>query len=219
MVASNNNPDFKTGDFVSNFNGWREWFASPSQGLQKLDHTVAPIQSYLGALGMPGLTAYAGLLRIGQLKEGERVFVSAASGAVGSIVVQVAKNKGCYVVGSAGSDDKCAYLTKELGIDKAINYRKEKDLTAALRGAFPEGIDVYFENVGGEHLVAAINNMRMNGRIPLCGMIDQYNATEMPAGPGNLALAIGMSLHAARLHRLQPCRHAAGLPCRHDQVD
>jgi NADPH-dependent curcumin reductase CurA len=194
VVSANGNSDFKTGDFVSNFNGWREWFVSSSQGLQKIDPTIAPIQSYLGALGMPGLTAYAGLLRVGALKNGERVFVSAASGAVGSIVGQIAKNKGCYVVGSAGSDDKCAYLTGELGFDKAINYRKAGDLTAAVHDAFPEGIDVYFENVGGEHLVAALNNMRMNGRIPLCGMIDQYNATEMPNGPGNLAIAIGLSL-------------------------
>jgi len=194
VVASNSNSDFKAGDYVSNGLGWREWFVSPSQGLQKLDPKAGPIQSYLGALGMPGLTAYAGLLRIGEMKNGERVFVSAASGAVGSIAVQIAKNKGCYVVGSAGSDEKCRFLTEELGIDKAINYRKAKDLTAAVHDAFPEGIDVYFENVGGEHLVAALNNMRPNGRIPLCGMIDQYNATELPAGPGNLVMAIGMSL-------------------------
>jgi NADPH-dependent curcumin reductase CurA len=194
VVASNSNSQFKVGDYVSNFNGWREWFASPGAGLTKLDHMNAPIQSYLGALGMPGLTAYAGLLRIGALKDGERVFVSAASGAVGSIVAQIAKNKGCYVVGSAGSDKKCSYLTEELGIDGAINYHDAGDLTAAVKKAFPEGIDVYFENVGGEHLVAAINNMRMNGRIPLCGMIDQYNATEMPKGPGNLAIAIGLGL-------------------------
>ena len=194
VVASNNNSDFKAGDYVANNFGWREWFVSPSQGLQKLDHTIAPIQSYLGALGMPGLTAYAGLLRIGKLKEGERVFCSAASGAVGSIVVQIAKNKGCTVAGSAGSDEKCTYLTRELGIDKAINYRKETDLTAAVRAALPEGIDVYFENVGGEHLVAALNNMRQFGRIPLCGMIEQYNATELPNGPGNIIMAVGMSV-------------------------
>ena len=194
VVASNKNSDFKPGDYVSNFNGWREWFVSPSAGLTKLDHLIAPMQSYLGALGMPGLTAYAGLLRIGALKDGERVFVSAATGAVGSVVVQIAKAKGCYVVGSAGSDEKCKYLTQELGVDKAINYRKAGDLTNAIKAAFPEGIDVYFENVGGEHLVAALNNMRNNGRIPLCGMIDIYNATEMPAGPPNLALAIGLQL-------------------------
>lgn len=194
VVASNKNADFKPGDYVSNFNGWREWFVAPSAGLTKLDHLIAPIQSYLGALGMPGLTAYAGLLRIGALKDGERVFVSAATGAVGSIVAQIAKNKGCYVVGSAGSDQKCRYLTEELGVDKAINYRKAGDLTAALRKDFPEGIDVYFENVGGDHLVGALNNMRMNGRIALCGMIDIYNATEMPPGPSNLAMAIGLQL-------------------------
>ena len=194
VVSSNNNKDFKAGDYVSNFNGWREWFVSGSGGLQKLDHTIAPIQSYLGALGMPGLTAYAGLLRIGALKDKERVFVSAASGAVGSIVVQIAKNHGCYVVGSAGSDEKCRYLTEELGIDKAINYRKAGDLNRALREAFPEGIDVYFENVGGEHLVAALNTMRQNGRIALCGMIEHYNDTTMSPGPGNLMMAIGLGL-------------------------
>jgi NADPH-dependent curcumin reductase CurA len=194
VVTSNNNADFKAGDYVSHGNGWREWFVSGSGGLQKLDHTIAPIQSYLGALGMPGLTAYAGLLRIGQLKDGERVFVSAASGAVGTIACQIAKNHGCTVVGSAGSDEKCKYLTEELGVDAAVNYRKAPDLTAALRDAFPEGIDVYFENVGGEHLVAALNTMRLNGRIALCGMIDQYNAVEMPKGPGNLVMAIGLSL-------------------------
>ncbi len=194
VVTSNNNKEFKAGDYVSNFNGWREWFVSDSRGLQKVDAGAAPIQAFLGALGMPGLTAYAGLLRVGALKDGERVFVSAASGAVGSIAVQVAKNHGCYVVGSAGSKDKCKFLTEELGIDQAINYREAGDLTAAVRKAFPEGIDVYFENVGGEHLVAALNNMRPNGRIPLCGMIDQYNATAMPNGPGNLANAIGLGL-------------------------
>src|SRR5579872_3919438 len=127
VVASNNNADFKAGDYVSNFNGWREWFVSASGGLSKVDPSIGSLQSYLGALGMPGLTAYAGLLRIGELKDGERVFVSAASGAVGSIVVQIAKNKGCYVVGSAGSDEKARYLTEELGIDKAINYRTAGD--------------------------------------------------------------------------------------------
>jgi hypothetical protein len=195
VVSSNNNPRFQAGDFVNNFSGWREWFTTGGGELTKIDAVPGiPIQAYLGTFGMPGLTAYGGLLRTGALKDGERVFVSAASGAVGAVVCQIAKNKGCYVVGSAGSDEKCKFLTGELGIDKAINYRKAKDLTAAVHDAFPEGIDVYFENVGGEHLVAALNNMRPNGRIPLCGMIDQYNATELPAGPGNLVMAIAMSL-------------------------
>jgi NADPH-dependent curcumin reductase CurA len=192
VVASNANAKFKVGDFVQSMNGWREWFASDGADIQKLEPEVS-IQSYLGALGMPGMTAYAGLLRIGALKDGERVFVSAASGAVGSIVCQIAKAKGCYVVGSVGSDEKAKYL-KDLGIDQAINYKTCGDLNAAVARAFPEGIDVYFENVGGIHLEAALNNMRQNGRIPLCGMIDMYNATELPPGPRNLAMAIGLSL-------------------------
>lgn len=194
VVASNGNDKFKTGDFVQSNQGWREWFVSGGSDIQKLE--MAPgtqIQSYLGALGMPGMTAYAGLLRVGALKDGERVFVSAAAGAVGSIVCQIAKAKGCYVVGSVGSDEKADYL-KSLGVDETINYRTAGDLNAAVAKAFPEGIDVYFENVGGAHLQAALNNMRSFGRIPFCGMIDMYNATEPPPGPNNLALIIGLQL-------------------------
>ena len=192
VVASNGNDKFKTGDFVQSMNGWREWFASSGADLQKFE-PVVPIQSYLGALGMPGMTAYAGLLRIASLKDEERVFVSAASGAVGSVVCQIAKAKGCTVVGSVGSDEKAQYL-KSLGVDRTINYKTCGDLNAAVAEAFPNGIDVYFENVGGAHLEAAINNMRPGGRIALCGMIDMYNATELPAGPRNLALCIGLGL-------------------------
>jgi len=192
VVASNGNDKLKVGDFVQSMNGWREWYVSAGADVQKFE-PAAPIQSYLGALGMPGMTAYAGLLRIGALKDGERVFVSAASGAVGSVVCQIAKAKGCYVVGSVGSDEKAQYL-KSLGIDAAINYKSCGDLNAAVAKAFPDGIDVYFENVGGVHLEAALNNMRPNGRIPLCGMIDMYNATEPPPGPRNLAMAIGLGL-------------------------
>ena len=153
-----------------------------------------PIQAYLGALGMPGLTAYVGLKRIGELKDDDRVFVSAASGAVGAIACQIARNKGCRVVGSAGSDEKCAYLTDELHIDGAINYRKHADLSAALAEAMPEGIDLYFDNVGGAHLTAALDNMRQFGRLVACGMIEQYNATEPPRGPHNLVNIVGLSL-------------------------
>ena len=192
VVASNGNSNFKVGDHVQSMNGWREWFVSSGADLQKFE-PAAPLQSYLGALGMPGMTAYAGLLRIGALKDGERVFVSAASGAVGSIVCQIAKAKGCYVVGSVGSDEKAQFL-KSVGVDQTINYKNCGDLNAAVAKAFPEGIDVYFENVGGAHLEAAINNMRQFGRIPLCGMIDMYNATELPPGPRNLAMAIGLGL-------------------------
>jgi hypothetical protein len=194
VVESNGNDKFAVGDYVSNFNGWREWFASGGEGLEKIDPNLAPIQAYLGTFGMPGLTAYAGLLRIGELKDGERVFVSAASGAVGSIVCQIAKNKGCYVVGSAGSDEKCQWLKDVAGVDETINYKTCGDLTKAVAKAFPEGIDVYFENVGGEHLEAALANMRLFGRIAVCGLIDQYNATEMPPGPKNFVQVLPMNL-------------------------
>jgi NADPH-dependent curcumin reductase CurA len=194
VVASNGNDKLKVGDFVQSMNGWREWYVADANTVQP--QQVLPgtkLQDYLGALGMPGMTAYAGLLRVGALKDGERVFVSAAAGAVGSIVCQIAKAKGCYVVGSVGSDEKAAYL-KSLGVDETINYRTAGDLNAAVAKAFPEGIDVYFENVGGAHLQAALNNMRPFGRIPFCGMIDMYNATEPPPGPNNLALIIGLQL-------------------------
>lgn len=194
VAAVNGNPQFREGDYVLNFSGWREWFITGGGELQKVDPGLAPIQGYLGAFGMPGLTAYGGLLRGGQLKDGERVFVSAASGAVGAVVCQIAKNKGCFVVGSAGSDEKCAWLEREAGIDKAINYRTAGDLSATLKKAMPEGIDVYFENVGGEHLNAALANMRLNGRIAVCGMIAQYNDTAPPPGPANIVMVIPQRL-------------------------
>jgi NADPH-dependent curcumin reductase CurA len=194
VVESNGNAKFQKGDYVTNFEGWREWFASDGAGLEKVDPALAPIQAYLGTFGMPGLTAYAGLLRIGALKEGERVFVSAASGAVGSVVCQIAKNKNCYVVGSAGSDEKCDWLKTVARVDEAINYKTCGNLTAAVAKALPEGIDVYFENVGGEHLDAALANMRQFGRIAVCGMIGQYNATEMPPGPKNFIQVVPLSL-------------------------
>jgi NADPH-dependent curcumin reductase CurA len=194
VVAVNASPHFQEGDYVLNFSGWREWFLTSGGELQKIDPSLAPIQAYLGAFGMPGLTAYGGLLRVGQLKDGERVFVSAACGAVGAVVCQIAKNKGCFVVGSAGSDEKCAWLEREAGIDKAINYRTAGDLSAALKKAMPEGIDVYFENVGGEHLNAALANMRLNGRIAVCGMIAQYNDSAPPPGPANIVMVIPQRL-------------------------
>jgi NADPH-dependent curcumin reductase CurA len=195
QVVASHNPKFKVGDHVNNFSGWREYFVTDGGELTKIEPVPGiGIQAYLGALGMPGLTAYAGLLKVGELKEGERVFVSAASGAVGAIVCQIAKNKGCYVVGSAGSDEKCEWLVKTARCDHAINYKREKDLAAAVRGAFPQGIDVYFENVGGEHLNAALGNMRMHGRIAVCGMIAQYNATELPPGPANIIAVIPLRL-------------------------
>ena len=194
VVASKGNSRFAEGDHVSNFSGWREWFATEGGDLQKIDPALAPIEAYLGAFGMPGLTAYGGLLRTGELKDGERVFVSAASGAVGAVVCQIAKNKGCTVVGSAGSDEKCEWLLKEARIDHAINYKTCGPLDKALREALPDGIDVYFENVGGEHLNAALANMRRGGRIAVCGMIAQYNDTSPPPGPANIVMVIPQRL-------------------------
>ena len=142
---------------------------------------------------MPGMTAYAGLLEVGALQDGETVFVSGAAGAVGSAVGQIAKIKGCTVIGSAGGPEKTAHLTEDLGFDHAIDYR-EGNLLGQLRAAAPDGLDVYFDNVGGEHLQAAIMCMRPNGRIPLCGMISQYNSTTPVPGPNNLSMAIGLGL-------------------------
>ena len=174
--------------------GWREYFISEGSDLSAVDPALAPIRAFLGTMGMPGMTAYVGLLDIGQLKDGETVFVSAASGAVGSIVCQIAKIKGCRVVGSAGSEKKVDWLLSDAGIDVAFNYKNIDDLTVELAHACPDGIDVYFDNVGGDHLEAAIQHMNNLGRIVLCGMISLYNATEPTPGPRNLSYAIGRRL-------------------------
>ena len=194
IATSNNNSQYQAGDYVLSMNGWREWYVSDGAGLAKVDPVLAPIQAFLGALGMPGLTAYTGLLRIGELKDEDRVFVSAASGAVGAIACQIAKIKGCRVAGSAGSAEKCAYLLADLKIDEAINYRDCGDLGRALAAAMPSGIDLYFDNVGGTHLTAALHNMRQFGRIVACGMIEQYNATEPPKASPNLMKIVSRSL-------------------------
>ncbi|MGY0217001.1 NADP-dependent oxidoreductase [Endozoicomonadaceae bacterium StTr2] len=188
-IVESRNPAFPEGAKVSSMNGWREYFISEGEGLQLLPETGAPVQSFLGVLGMPGMTAYTGLLKIGELKEGDNVFVSAASGAVGAIVCQIAKLKGCYVAGSVGSDEKAEYL-KSLGIDAVVNYKTSTDLQADIAKACPKGVDVYFENVGGAHLEAVLNQMNEYGRIAVCGMIDQYNATAPVPGPANLSLLI-----------------------------
>jgi NADPH-dependent curcumin reductase CurA len=174
--------------------GWREAFNAPANTLQKLDTSSGlPLQAFLGVAGMPGMTAYAGLLRVGGLKDGDVVFVSAAAGAVGSVVCQIAKIKGHTVIGSAGGPEKAAFL-KSIGVDHVIDYKAVPDLKAALREAAPKGIDVYFENVGGEHLEAAIDSARPFARFALCGMISQYNETGEPKGPSNIIQAVGKSL-------------------------
>jgi NADPH-dependent curcumin reductase CurA len=175
--------------------GWREGFtAAPAAAMmQKIETHGLPPQAFLGVAGMPGLTAYVGLLKIGLMKEGETVFVSAAAGAVGQIVCQIAKIKGGTVIGSAGGPDKCAYL-KEIGVDHVIDYKAEKNLTKALAAAAPKGIDVYFDNVGGDHLEAALNAARPSARFALCGAISMYNDTTPTPGPSNLMLAVGKQL-------------------------
>jgi len=195
-VIESNSDGYNVGDYVCGFasGGWREYWVSDGTLMQKIDPDLAPLQAYLGTLGMPGLTAYSGLLRIGEPKEGETVFVSAAAGAVGSIVCQIAKIKGCRVVGSVGSDEKVEWLKREAGADAAVNYKTCGDLEAALKKECPKGIDIYFENVGGEHLEAALNLMNQRGRIVACGMISMYNAVDMPPGPRNIVLIVGKSI-------------------------
>lgn len=188
-VIASHRSDLPAGVVVLSNMGWREAFLSDGSGLAQVDVTLAPAQAYLGVMGMPGMTAYIGLLDIGQPKDGETVFVSAAAGAVGSVACQIAKLKGCRVVGSAGSDAKVQWLLEEIGIDAAFNY-KSVPLPAALARTCKEGIDIYFENVGGAHLEAALQKMNNFGRIVVCGMIAQYNATEPQPGPRNLALLI-----------------------------
>jgi NADPH-dependent curcumin reductase CurA len=169
------------GDWVNSMLGWREYYVADGGSLMKIDPDQAPVSKALGVLGLTGFTAYVGLLDLGQPKEGETVFVSAASGAVGSIVGQIAKLKGCRVIGSAGSDEKVA-AAKDFGFDDGCNYRDEAP-GDALDRLCPDGIDVYFENVGGDHLEAALPRMRLFGRVVLCGLISQYNDTEMRPGP------------------------------------
>jgi NADPH-dependent curcumin reductase CurA len=194
QVVAADSDRLKPGDYVTHNYGWREYAVGKAEAFQKIDPSLAPLQAFLGTLGMPGMTAYVGLFRIAELKDGDTVFVSAASGAVGQVVCQLAKAHGCYVVGSAGSDDKCRWLEREAGVDRAINYRTCGDLTAAVGKAFPQGIDVHFENVGGAHLEAALTHMKRFGRIALCGMIELYNDTTPRPGPSNLMLAVGKSL-------------------------
>jgi NADPH-dependent curcumin reductase CurA len=167
---------FSVGDLVTNRLGFREYFTSDGKGLTKLTPDPdLPLTVHMHALGGTGFTAYGGLLHIGQLKDGEQVFVSTAAGAVGSVAAQIAKIKGCYVVGSTGSHDKAQWLRDEVGLDAVINYKQEP-IRQALEAATPKGLDVYFDNVGGDHLEAALRRMNTLGRIPVCGFISGYNS-------------------------------------------
>lgn len=194
VVVESNAEGLKKGDIVSSMFGWREAFVAPAAALEKLDVPARiPMETFLGTLGMPGLTAWAGLTQIGKPKPGDVVFVSGAAGAVGSIVAQVAKLKGCTVVATAGTDEKCEWL-KSLGIDHVINYRTCGNLLAAVQAAAPKGIDIYFDNVGGEHLEVAIEVARPFARLIECGMIGSYNDTEPTPGPRNIIQVVGKSL-------------------------
>jgi NADPH-dependent curcumin reductase len=181
-IVASRNTKFAVGDIVTGYGGWQDYAVSNGAGLRKLDPAAAPVSTALGVLGMPGMTAYAGLLEIGQPKPGETVVVAAASGAVGSVVGQIAKIKGCRAVGVAGGPDKCRYVTQELGFDVCIDHRVA-DFARQLEAACPAGIDVYFENVGGAVQQAVWPLLNDFARIPVCGLIAQYNAATPIPGP------------------------------------
>ncbi|MEM9253877.1 MAG: NADP-dependent oxidoreductase [Pseudomonadota bacterium] len=192
-VVDSKHPGFMVGDLVSAFSGWQDYAVANGKGLLKLDPRI-PRPSYaLGVLGMPGLTAYVGLLDIGQPQPGETVVLAASTGAVGSVVGQIAKLKGCRVVGIAGAKEKCEYAVKELGYDTCISHY-DADMPEQLKAACPDGIDVYFENVGGSSWEAAMPLLNNFARIPVCGLIADYNQTELPPGPDRMGLLQGLIL-------------------------
>jgi len=183
-VTASHHPDYKPGDHVVGMFGMQDYAVSNGMGVQKVDASLAPLPLYLSALGMPGMTAYFGLLDVGAPEPGQTVVISAASGAVGALVGQIAKIKGCRTVGLAGGAEKCAYVKNELGFDAVIDYKNE-DVGAALSQHCPKGIDVYFDNVGGEILDAALARLARHARVVICGAISQYNTTGQISGPRN----------------------------------
>jgi hypothetical protein len=206
-VVESRNPSFAPGDFVTGYDGWQEYHVSKGRDLRRLDPSLAPISTAIGVLGMTGMTAYVGLLDIGLPKQGETVVVSAASGAVGSIVGQIAKLKGCRAVGIAGAREKCDYVVRELGFDACVSHHSETlhdDLAAVCR----DGVDIYFENVGGKVFDAVFALLNPHARIPLCGVIAEYNDPGTSHGPGLRPLLVGrisirgfiVGEHASRLN-------------------
>ena len=193
-VIASSNKDYAEGDFVTGMLGWENYSLSDGTGLHKVPQGPAPLSYRLGILGMPGMTAYVGLHTIGKAQPGETVFVSAASGAVGSVVGQLAKLHGCTVTGCAGSDDKVDLLKAEFGYDAAFNYRQSQSLPKSISEICPDGINVDFENVGGEIFEAVLWNMREFGRVALCGMISNYNDEELQPGPRGMTVIIGRRL-------------------------
>lgn len=190
-VVKSNHPDFAVGDIVEDRLGWQEYAIGRSPGLRKVDPKMGPISTANGVLGMPGMTAYFGLLEVGRPKPGETVVVSAASGAVGQSVGQIAKLMGCRAVGIAGGPEKCAFVEDTLGFDACIDYKAEKDLDAALRAACPGGVDVYFDNVGGMISDAVLRQLNFFARVALCGSISQYNTATPELGPRLMGTFVG----------------------------
>jgi NADPH-dependent curcumin reductase len=188
-VVESNLPDYQPRDFVFAAIGWQEYAVSDGQGVRKIDPALRPLTYALGILGMPGMTAYTGLLNIGQPQPGETLVVAAAAGAVGSLVGQIGRIQGCRVVGIAGGPDKCRFVKEELGFDECLDHR-QKDLAARLEAACPRGIDIYFENVGSAVFDAVLPLLNNFARIPVCGLIAHYNATELPPGPDRVPLVM-----------------------------
>ncbi len=184
VIKNNGNPRFEIGDVVTSWGGVQQYVISNGESWYKVDTRLAPMPMYIGTLGMPGMTAYFGITEVGKIKEGDIVLVSGAAGAVGSIVGQIAKIKGCRVIGIAGGKEKCDYIINELGFDDAIDYKSENIYTA-LKRKCPKGIDVFYDNVGGIILDAALSKLRMNARVVICGAISQYNQKSKIDGPSN----------------------------------
>lgn len=193
QVVESNLDGFAAGDYVLSFSGWQDYALSDGTGVNNLGKSFEHRSWALGILGMPGFTAWAGLTRIGEPKEGETIVVAAATGPVGATVGQIGKIMGCRVVGVAGGPDKCAYAVDELGFDACIDHKAD-DFAEQLAKASPDGIDVYFENVGGKVLDAVIPLLNANARVPLCGLVSQYNATELPSGPDRMNWLMGQIL-------------------------
>ena len=193
-VIESRNPHFSKGDYVNGMLKWKEFQTSSGNGLNKVNKELAPLTAFLGVLGLTGITAYLGLEKIGKLKKGETLLVSAAAGAVGSVVGQIGKIKGCRVVGITGSDEKIERIKGKFGFDEGINYKTTDDLSKAIAKACPNGVDVYYDNVGGEMLDAAMANMNKYGRIIICGAISLYNKKEIPLGPRHEGTLIKKSI-------------------------
>jgi NADPH-dependent curcumin reductase len=192
-VVESHHPNYAKGELVRAFSGWQDYALSNGQGLMKIDPRISRPSYALGVLGMPGLTAYVGLLDIGEPKAGETVVLAASTGAVGSVVGQIAKLKGCRVVGIAGAKEKCEYAVKELGYDACVSHYDD-DMAEQLENACPKGIDVYFENVGGSSWEAVMPLLNNFARVPVCGLIAHYNQTELPPGPDRMSSLQGMIL-------------------------